>query len=266
MVPLLRNLLPARNSNRDAAIPPGERVYAIGDVHGRLDLFSALVQAIEKDDRRRGKAQTTVIMLGDLIDRGPSSARVIASARAWANARKVRFLAGNHEEMFLRAFYNPAVFSKFIKYGGLETILSYGVDRETLDKADIEEAINLMHKAVPKEDREFLRDFETMAVIGDYVFVHAGIRPAQPLEKQKGSDCRWIREPFLGFLGAHSHMVVHGHTVVDEPEFRRNRIAVDTGAYATGRLTALCLEGRERRIIQAHSTEEGIETLESMAA
>ena len=242
-----------------ASIPRGERVYAIGDIHGRLDLFGALVKAIERDDKARGPAATTVILLGDLIDRGPHSARVIAAARSWGQGRKVRYLSGNHEEMFLLSFERERVLRDFLKWGGRQTLESYGIAPEALTEMSFAELQAEMHRAVPQEDRDFLQSFELMIEIGDYVFAHAGIRPGVTLQDQRPSDFRWIREEFTGHTGNFGKIVVHGHTVSDEPDVQANRIGLDTGAFKSGVLTALCLEGSGRWFIQAKDGGE-IET------
>lgn len=233
------------------AVPPGQRIYAIGDIHGMLDQFSTLIDAIEADDAAAGPARTTVILLGDLIDRGPDSAGVVALARNWQNRRKVRILAGNHEEMFLASFEKTGILRQFLRFGGRETILSYGIDPEIFRLASLEELQHLMFEAVPRADLAFLRSFEDCIMIGDYMFVHAGILPDQEPEKQALHDLRWIREPFLSHEGRHSHVVVHGHTITQEVDERQNRIGIDTGAYMYGRLTALVLEGTQRRYISA---------------
>ena len=237
------------------AIPPEERIYAIGDIHGRLDLFSALARAIEQDDQQAGRARTTIILLGDLIDRGPDSAGVIALARQWRDRRRVRILMGNHEEMFLDSFQKTATLRQFLRHGGEETILSYGVDRDTYNQASLEELQQMMFQAVPREDLAFVGSFEDRIVAGDYMFVHAGILPEAPPEQQKRQDLRWIREPFLSFEGRHSHVIVHGHTICEEVTERPNRIGLDTGAYIHGRLTALVLEGTSRRFLTANETD-----------
>lgn len=243
-------------------IPPGERVYAIGDIHGRADLFLALANAVERDDRKRGTADTTIIMLGDLIDRGPESARVVDLARRWAKRRKIRFLSGNHEEMFLQSFFKTGTLRNFLKFGGLETLLSYGITEEELAGSTLDEIQRKMIDLVPWEDREFLRRFELVATVGDYVFVHAGIRPKREIKSQDPYDCRWIREPFLSYSGDPGFTVVHGHTVTDEPVVRSNRIGIDTGAFKSGRLTALALEGTDRRIIEAAESGGEVEVSE----
>jgi serine/threonine protein phosphatase 1 len=235
----------------EATLPAGQRVYAVGDIHGRLDLFEALIAAIEEDDAASGPAETTVILLGDLVDRGPDSAGVIARAREWQRQRRVRILAGNHEEMFLSSFEKVETLRHFLRFGGKETVLSYGLAPEAYQLASVEEVQEMMHAAVPVEDRAFLEEFEDMIAIGDYLFVHAGIVPAVPFEEQNRRDLRWIREPFLSHAEPHGAVVVHGHTITDEPQDRGNRIGIDTGAYLSGRLTALVLEGSTRRYLTA---------------
>jgi len=234
-----------------ASVPPGQRVYAVGDVHGRIDLFEALIAAIEADDAACASAETMVVLLGDLVDRGPDSAGVVARARDWQRRRTVRILAGNHEEMFLASFEKVDTLRHFLRFGGRETVLSYGIDPETYLKASVEEVQEMMIEAVPAEDREFLEAFEDMIAIGDYLFVHAGIAPDVPLEEQSRHDLRWIREPFLSYPAPHGPVVVHGHTICDDPQDRGNRIGIDTGAYMNGRLTALVLEGTGRRYLEA---------------
>ena len=243
-----------------AAIPAGERVYAVGDIHGRLDLFEAIIEAIERDDAANKPAMTTVVLLGDLVDRGPDSAGVLARARLWQQQRSVRILAGNHEEMFLSSFEDIEVLRHFLRFGGKETVLSYGVDRDVYNAAELEEVQTMMLAVVPEADRNFMRGFEDMIAIGDYLFVHAGIAPGVPFEEQRRKDLRWIREPFLSHGEPHAAVVVHGHTISDEPVERGNRIGIDTGAYSSGRLTALALEGTTRRYIEAIDDEGSITT------
>jgi serine/threonine protein phosphatase 1 len=233
------------------AIPSGQRVYAIGDIHGRRDLFEVLVEAVDADDAAAGPAETTVVLLGDLVDRGADSAGVIALARAWQGRRRVRILGGNHEEMFLRSFDELEMFRHFLRHGGRDTALSYGIDRGAFVAADLEEAQQLLRDHVPVEDISFLEGFEDMVTVGDYLFVHAGIDPRVPLDAQRRQDLRWIREPFLSHPDSHGPVVVHGHTISDEPEDCGNRIGIDTGAFMSGRLTALVLEGTTRRYIEA---------------
>lgn len=239
------------------AIPAGQRVYAVGDIHGRSDLFAGLIAAIDEDDAGRGMADSTIVLLGDLVDRGPDSAGVVRAARDLAARRKVRILMGNHEEMMLDALESPEVLKHFLRFGGRETLLSYPIDANAYHRAELEAAWDLMRASVPQADIEFLRSFEDQVLIGDYLFVHAGIRPDVPLDRQVPADLRWIREPFLSHPGNFGPVVVHGHTTTDRPFLGRNRIGIDTGAWRTGRLTALGLEGTSRWLIEATANEQG---------
>lgn len=246
-----------QSKKKRANVPDGQRVYVIGDIHGRLDLFDALVRAIEEDDKDREPDETVVILLGDLVDRGPESSGVIKLARLWEEYRSIRYLIGNHEEMFLDSFEDNDIMRHFLKHGGRETILSYGVSEKQFNDCSTEELRELMAAKVPEGDVKFLESFEDMIIMGDYLFVHAGINPKRTLEEQKPRELRWIREPFLNHKERHSHIVVHGHTIVEEIDERKNRIGIDTGAYKFGTLTALVLEGEERRYIQAVETKKG---------
>lgn len=240
---------------RIARIPAGERYYIVGDIHGRLDLFEALIAAIETDDAAGPAAQTTIVLLGDLIDRGPDSAGVIDRAIAWSKTRTIRIIAGNHEEMFLQSFEDREMLRHFIRHGGRETILSYGIKRKRYNELSIKDLQAELETLVPGKHRKFLEGFEDLIVAGDYVFVHAGINPANPLEDQKKADLRWIRDRFLKHTDPFSHVVVHGHTIFDGVEATEHRIGIDTGAFRSGRLTALVLEGETRRTIQAVETD-----------
>ena len=238
------------------AVPPGERVYAVGDIHGCRELFVTLLTAIDADDRARGAAHTTIVLLGDPIDRGPDSAGVIDDVRAAAMYWNLRILQGNHEEMFLRSFDSVDVLRNFLRYGGRETVLSYPLERADWDTASLEQAQAVMRACVPEADLEFIRGFEDRIAIGDYVFVHAGVRPGVALFNQSTSDLRWIREPFLSCPDDYGFVVVHGHTITEHPVIRANRIGIDTGAYASGRLTALGLEGTDRWLIGTRPVDD----------
>lgn len=241
------------------SVPAGTRYYAIGDVHGRSDLFGALVAAIDADDEQAGSAKTTIVLLGDLVDRGADSAGVVQAAIDLAKRRPVILLIGNHEEMFLDSFSDTGVLRHFLRHGGRETVLSYGIPRDRYDDATLEELQGLMAEFIPASHRSYLKDGLDQQVAGDYLFVHAGISPGVPLDEQKPHHLRWIREPFLEHAGMHELFVVHGHTITDDIDSRANRIGIDTGAYRSGRLTALVLEGTSRRLIQAVEGERGIE-------
>ena len=251
MLKPLRTLFRKAPSAPSASTPPGERFYAIGDIHGCDRLFEALVEAIEADDAQAPEAKTTVVLLGDLVDRGPGSAQVIDTARAWGKRRKVRYLAGNHEEMFLESFEDREVLKHFLKHGGRETILSYGIAKSEYNDLEVDQLRKRLHTLVPKKHRDFLASFEEIIVAGDYAFVHAGVNPKQALDEQKRKDLLWIRERFLAHGEPFEKVIVHGHTIFEDVEQRPNRIGIDTGAFRYGRLTALVLDGETRRYIQA---------------
>lgn len=245
-------------------VPPGQRVYAVGDVHGRADLFVALVAAINEDDLRRNGLQavadTTVVLLGDLIDRGPDSATVLSLAQQWQRERPVHILCGNHEEMLLESLTDLDTLRAYLRYGGCETLLSFGIALDVYLAATFEELQVLMLSSIPMPVIEFIRSFEEQLLIGDYLFVHAGIRPGVPQEAQERTDLLWIREPFLSYGQTLGAVVVHGHTISKQPTFREHRIGIDTGAYATGILTAIGLEGDQRWLIEVCEGDDGIIT------
>ncbi len=236
-----------------ARVPDGMRIYAIGDIHGRDDLLNALLTQIEADDLARGAADTQIIFLGDLVDRGPGSAAVVETALALnTSGRNVRFLMGNHEEVFVSACRksDPKVTRFFLRIGGEATVLSYPITRAEYMTLDMEQLTERLDTLVPREHVKFIESFEDQIIIGDYVFVHAGIRPGVPLSDQKQSDMRWIREEFIDQRGDLEKVVVYGHTIYEEVEERGSRIGIDTGAYDSGKLTALALEGGERWFLQ----------------
>jgi len=236
-----------------AIVPPGQRVYAIGDVHGRFDLLLDLVARIEADDRARGPAGTHVIMLGDLIDRGPQSREIIDFFLNGAPSfAQWHFVQGNHEEMLLKLIDDPESphMPQFLRFGGRETFESYGAPQLALDMPE-RFTPDTLPFYVPEPHRAFMRAMHDGVQFGDYFFTHAGIRPGVPLDEQDRQDLRWIRREFLDSDADFGVIVVHGHTVLDEVEMRPNRIGIDTGAFKTGILTALGLEGSERWLIQS---------------
>lgn len=234
------------------SLPPCQRVYAVGDIHGRADLLDSLLALIEADDRARGDAELTLIFLGDLVDRGPDSALVVERLMALRqHLPSTRFLLGNHEEVMLLSLEgNREALKMFDRIGGRETMLSYGMSNEQLSRATFDELAESLAAAVPQAHADFLSSFEDVIVMGDYAFVHAGVRPGKPLDQQKQSDLRWIRREFLSYNGTLEKVIVHGHTIAHEVEWEQHRIGIDTGAYLSGRLTALGLEGEDRWLIQ----------------
>ncbi|WP_230771404.1 metallophosphoesterase family protein [Sphingomonas sp. Leaf4] len=232
--------------------PEGTRIYAIGDVHGMRRELDVLLDRIMTDDAARGQADRLIVFLGDLVDRGPDSAGVVERCRTLADSGiDAAFLMGNHEEVMLSALEGDReALRLFARIGGRETMLSYGVSEADYDLADFDELHALLVRCVPQSHRDFLAAGEDFVVRGDYAFVHAGIRPNIPIDRQRPSDLRWMRSPFLEHARPHEKIIVHGHTVTEEPEFRDNRIGIDTGAYRTGVLTALGLGERDRWIVQ----------------
>lgn len=226
-------------------VPSGLRLYACGDIHGRLDLLDQMIAAIDADDAGRAPGcEVVLIFLGDVVDRGPASAGVVARLRRLATERaSVRFIKGNHEELFLAALAGDAKAMRvFRRVGGEATLHSYGLALGAIEASSDEELMELAAGAVPAADVVFLDGFEDRVTIGDYSFVHAGVRPGRAIADQHAQDLRWIRGGFLDHRGAFGTRVVHGHTIVDEVEMRPHRIGIDTGAYRTGRLSALGLE------------------------
>ncbi|RAU23355.1 serine/threonine protein phosphatase [Paramagnetospirillum kuznetsovii] len=240
--------------------PDGTRVYAIGDIHGRMDLFERLLAAISTDvsydPYEIGRPdRVVVICMGDLIDRGPDSRgvieRLLSGAPATGPLAGAQFIAlrGNHEDYMTQFLADFSVAPGWLRNGGLEAIRSYVGHLPDGFVADYPALQRLLYRAMPPSHLRFLSRMPAKHVEGDYLFVHAGIRPEVPLERQDAYDMMWIREPFLSHTGPYPKMVVHGHTQVSEPEIHPNRIAIDTGAYRSGRLTCLVLEGAGRRFL-----------------
>ena len=235
--------------------PPGHRAYAIGDIHGRLDLLDELLGQVAEDIRARPRAKVTIVFLGDLIDRGPQSAQVVERLRRYRPPfAKPVFIMGNHEEVMLRIMAGDmSIMPDWLRFGGAETLRSYGVDPLDLQARGRNDALKLLRQVIPKDHLKFLSSFVDTASFGGYLFVHAGIRPGVPLAQQIPQDLRWIRSPFLDDEADHGCIVVHGHTISEGVDVLHNRIGVDTGAYRTGILTALAVEGDDRWFIQTGS-------------
>lgn len=243
-----RKSKPAPSVRESFSVPAGQRIYAIGDIHGRDDLFAELIDLIRADIAARGPARVSLILLGDLVDRGPRSAEVVERAlRLREEFDDLRLLIGNHEECFLAALTGDVQRVRyFMRIGGEATIRSYWNSDLDLTEATFEEVAHRLPAMVPPAHVEFLGGGEDVIEIGDYAFVHAGIRPGVALHKQDRGDLRWIRDDFLNDLRDHGVMIVHGHTIRDEVDEWPNRIGIDTGAYKSGVLTAIVLEGIER--------------------
>ena len=231
---------------RGARAPDGTRIYVVGDIHGRSDLLTRIHEAIRIDVRDRPTSlKRTVVYLGDYVDRGPGSFNVLETLiRTPLEGMKSVYLKGNHEDMMLR-FIGGDNAPHWLHNGGDATLASYGItaSRMTPDASNMEALRRRLQDAMPAVHGAFLESLRLFYVAGDYLFVHAGIRPGVPLDAQRPADLLWIRDPFLMSKNEFGKCVVHGHTICPVPEVRLNRIGIDTGAFYSGRLTCLVLEG-----------------------
>ena len=237
---------------RPPAVPPGTRVYAVGDVHGQLEPLTRLVGMIRDDAARVSVERRVAIFVGDYVDRGHESRQVIDFLYdVPLPGFETIHLKGNHDAWLLAFLRDAAVGTEWLHMGGQATLLSYGVAAPLgARSAEALEAVReAFARALPPEHRTFLERLRLSHVEGDYAFVHAGIRPGVALEDQQEEDLLWIRDAFTGDRSDHGKVVVHGHSVTDRPDIRHNRIGIDTGAYATGRLTSIVLEGESRRFL-----------------
>jgi serine/threonine protein phosphatase 1 len=231
------------------SIPEGHRVYAIGDVHGEAALFESLMSIIERDSVNRGSAITSIVLLGDVIDRGRRSADLLEILMR-AEQDRLTILKGNHEAAFVAGYRgNERAFDFWLRHGGDTTLQSFGV--ENTDNREVEDLMEAGQTVISKVVIDWLDALPMTKIIGDYFFVHAGIRPGVDLEHQSADDLLWIREPFISSRRNHGKVVVHGHTVEASPvRLGGRRIGIDTGAYRTGVLTALGLQGSDQWTLQ----------------
>lgn len=250
----LRSHWPSRTALEPTRVPPGVVAYAIGDIHGRLDLLQAMVAAIRSDAAAVGTDRSVIVALGDYIDRGPDSLGVIKLLIELETGGEfdVHALKGNHEDTLLGFLDDPAGGPAWVQYGGAETLASYGVQTPRL-RTDMQawaETREALCAAMPPDHVSFFRSLELAFELGDYFFVHAGVRPNVALDRQAEQDMLWIRQEFLDATPNWSKAVVHGHTPADAPHLSARRIGLDTGAYATGVLSAVRLIDKDRKIIQ----------------
>ena len=240
------------SDSRTARVPDGHRVYAVGDIHGRLDLLDELRQRIVED--AAGAGMRTVVYLGDYVDRGADSRGVVArlASQPLAGFANVH-LKGNHEDFMLRFLARPEVGPDWLYNGGDATLASYEVPAPGpwAGAPALEATCEALLAALPESHLAFLNGLALSHVAGDYLFVHAGVRPGVALEAQRPHDLMWIRREFLEHEGDFGKVVVHGHTPAQAVDVRPNRIGIDTGAVYGGRLTAVVLEGSGRRFLQA---------------
>lgn len=237
-------------TERSYAVPPGVRAYAIGDIHGEAGLLRTLLDRIVEDCERLPQADIHFIFLGDYIDRGPDSKGVIELLTQYRNLdTNFHFLKGNHEDAMLSIIDgNEDDLPGWLRFGGRQTLASYGISERAIAMGGPFLRAEFAEK-VPPHHLAFLHDLKLSVELGDYLFVHAGIRPGVPIEQQSEHDMMWIRREFLTFAGSHPRMIVHGHTISEQVEMMPNRIGVDTGAYASGVLSAVVLENEGRRIL-----------------
>ena len=241
----VRNLLKPSQRKVAPRVPDGVRIYAIGDVHGRADLLHQLMMRIDADLSANPYPADRVIQifLGDYIDRGPESREVLDLLIDRSAANRIICLKGNHEVFMQEFLKEPAVLTDWKRLGGLETLLSYGVKPSmSTDRLEQKKLADSFNCALPDDHRRFLSNLELSFTCGDFLFVHAGVRPNVPLRRQNEHDLLWIRDEFLLHEGDFGKVIIHGHTPVMQPDVRPNRINIDTGAYATGQLTCLVLE------------------------
>jgi diadenosine tetraphosphatase ApaH/serine/threonine PP2A family protein phosphatase len=228
-----------------------DRLYVIGDIHGRSDLLDRMVAAICRDLEARPVGSALTVTLGDYVDRGPDSRGVIERLMRNPFPTSLVALRGNHESLFESFMDDPPVAGQWRRLGGLETLHSYGVSVASLMMGkDYEKAAEALRAALPPTHLEFLRSLWTSLPVGKYFMCHAGVRPGIPLDRQSEEDMLWIREEFLSSRADFGKIVVHGHTPTESPEVLPNRINIDTGAFMTGRLTCAVLDkGRPPRFL-----------------
>ncbi|WP_305953024.1 metallophosphoesterase family protein [Beijerinckia mobilis] len=236
---------------KKATVPEGTRIYAVGDIHGRADLLQAMFDRVDADLAQRPIERPIHVFVGDYIDRGPRSAEVIDLLIRRQQTHLTVCLKGNHEVYLCDFLDQPEILHHWAHYGALPTLLSYGL-QPSLNPAT-EEQISLsweLKRRMPREHIAFLSSLPLTFSCGDYFFAHAGVRPGIPLEYQTPDDLLWIRGEFLNYEGSFGKVVVHGHTPMMEAAVHKNRINIDTGAYATGKLTCVVLDRDQQVFIQ----------------
>ena len=250
MLATLPGLRELRVRGRRPSLPAELRIYAIGDIHGRLDLLNELLARISGDIALRPTVRPLYVFLGDYIDRGTSSRETIDRLIEHGKTHESVFLKGNHELIAIKCLSDRGLFDQWLRLGGLETLVSYGVPAETLANGkQIAELQSAFHGALPQAHFRFFRDLKNSFECGDFFFAHAGVKPNVELSRQKENDLLWIRGEFLMSKDDFGKIIVHGHTPTREIEVGPNRINIDTGAFATGCLSCLVLEGQELSVI-----------------
>jgi serine/threonine protein phosphatase 1 len=225
-------------------LPDGIRIYAVSDVHGCADLLRRVFSAIDLHLSRARSARALHVFLGDYIDRGPASRETIDLLIERSLRHETIFLKGNHEQFLFEVLQDAARLEAWKDYGGFQTLMSYGISPSLKpDQEEQCELVQALRNAMPPQHWQFFKTLRTSFVCGDFLFVHAGVKPGVPLRRQRQEDLLWIRDEFLHSDRDFGKFVVHGHTPVPSPDIRPNRINIDTGAYATGILTLLTIQG-----------------------
>lgn len=233
-------------------LPPGERIYAIGDIHGRFDLLFRLMSAIVADVNKRPRAMQRIVVLGDFIDRGPDSAKIIKALSALRTDERMIVLKGNHESTLVDGIRGDrAALEAWIDFGGDATLRSFGAQDDDIWPADSRKLVDNVRRIIPESVVDWLAELPLTHRAGSYLFAHAGLKPGVSLTRQREDDILWIRGEFTESTADHGVIVVHGHTISERVSVLPNRIGVDTGAYRTGRLSAVGLEAGEHWIIEA---------------
>ncbi|THF53620.1 metallophosphoesterase family protein [Allorhizobium terrae] len=259
MKKLLRKILDTGSKGHGASVRPrlafdGQEfstIYAVGDVHGcYVELLEAECRILQDASLRDGRK--LVVMLGDYVDRGPSSKRVIEHLMKPLPPQFERVsLCGNHDDAFCDFIENPSLGRGWLDFGAAATLYSYGLDiDQALQKAGGFEGLRpQLSAAIPSSHYYWLKALPVMLTVGPIVFVHAGVKPGLVLDEQTDQDLMWIREPFLSRGPELPYTVVHGHTPTDAVSFGKNRIGVDTAAYASGHLSVVCIANGQAQVI-----------------
>lgn len=239
-----------------AQLPAGERVYAIGDIHGEARLLQCLLRQVEADNRTRDPARVTLVLLGDIIDRGAGSAGLLRALHEVASPSFL-ILKGNHEDLLVAACRGDEdALDLWLRVGGRATLIGFGIDPAMIDHADPLVLIRAIRAAIGPALIDWVDGLPTAWSTGEYFFAHAGIRPGIELDRQNDGDLMWVREPFLSSRADHGKVVVHGHSVQPGvPRLGGNRIGLDTGAHEHRRLTALGLEGDRQWLLQENDAD-----------
>jgi serine/threonine protein phosphatase 1 len=231
--------------DKRARLPEGLRIYAIGDLHGCADLLENAFAIIDDDLAQSPASQALHVFLGDYVDRGPQVKRTIDLLIGRAREHRSVFIRGNHEALLWDFLSDPSLLTEWLQLGGATTLMSYGVSAKVESGDDVGLIHEAFRAAIPQSHVRFFSALAPSFGCGDFFFAHAGVRPGVALEQQSERDLMWIREPFLSSSEDFGKVVIHGHTPVQEPDIRNHRVNIDTGAYATGRLTILSIEDHQ---------------------